>query len=94
MTKPKTKKAAEGSQKPTSNNPSSKKPKAENKTDKLIALLKREDGAALTDITGATGWLPHSARAMLTGLRKKGFILEKTKIDGSTRYIITGGPSA
>ena len=66
---------------------------AENKTDKLIALLKREIGATLTDITGATDWLPHSARAMLTGLRKKGFTLEKTKVEGMTRYTITGDPA-
>jgi hypothetical protein len=62
-----------------------------NKSEELIALLRREGGATLTDITGATGWLPHTARAMLTGLRKKGFTLDKTKVDGSTRY---GSPAS
>ena len=69
-------------------------PRPEKKTDTLISLLKREGGASLDDITEATGWLPHSARAMLTGLRKKGFILDKTQVEGTTRYAITAEPSA
>ena len=38
----------------------------------LVDLLKREGGATLADIVEATGWLPHTSRAALTGLRKKG----------------------
>jgi Protein of unknown function (DUF3489) len=64
------------------------------KTDKVIALMKREGGASLTEITKATGWLPHSARAVLTGFRKKGFTIEKAKADGVTRWSITGEPAA
>ena len=69
-------------------------PKAEKKTDKLIALLQRQGGASVVTITEATGWLPHSARAMLTGLRKKGFMLDKAKVDGTIHYAITAEPSA
>jgi hypothetical protein len=94
MTEPKTSKAAKGTNKPNNSKPAPAKAKGENKTDKLITLLKREGGATLTDITGATSWLPHSARAMLTGLRKKGFTLDRTKVDGTTRYAITAEPSA
>ena len=92
MTTPKTKKAARkvAAKKPVT----ASAPRAEKKTDKLVALLKREGGASLNDITGATGWLPHSARAMLTGLRKKGFALEKSKVDGVTCWSITGEPAA
>ena len=93
MTKPKTTNAKDAG-KPTSNNPARANLRSENKTEKLIALLKRDGGAALGDITGATGWLPHSGRAMLTGLRKKGVTLAKTKVEGSTRYAITAEPSA
>lgn len=60
----------------------------ENKTAKVIALLRREGGATLAEITGATGWLPHSARAALTGVRKKGHTIEKSKADGVTRWTI------
>lgn len=64
------------------------------KNDRVLALLRREKGAALTEITDATGWLPHSARAVLTGLRKKGFTLVKSKVEGVTRYKITAAPAA
>jgi hypothetical protein len=36
----------------------------------------------------ATGWLPHTTRAALTGLRKKGHVIEKTKRDDATCYRI------
>lgn len=68
--------------------------KAEKKTDRVIALLKRDRGASLGEITDATGWLPHSARAVLTGLRKKGHIISKAKGDGVTRWSIAGEPAA
>jgi hypothetical protein len=35
----------------------------------------------------ATGWLPHTTRAALTGLRKKGYAIQKSKNpDGVTVY--------
>jgi hypothetical protein len=56
----------------------------------IIGLLSREEGATLADITAATGWLPHSARAALTGLRQKGHALTSGKEVGGTRtYWIT-----
>jgi DNA-binding MarR family transcriptional regulator len=42
-------------------------------------LLQREEGATLGELIDATGWLPHTTRAALTGLRKKGHAIEKTK---------------
>jgi len=63
--------------------------RAGTKQDAVIALLKRENGASLFDIVDATGWLPHTSRAALTGLKKKGYSLEKDKVDGVTRYRIT-----
>ena len=68
--------------------------KRTNKNDKVITLLKRDGGASLAEITKTTGWLPHSARAVLTGFRKKGFTIEKAKVDGVTRWSITGEPAA
>jgi hypothetical protein len=95
MTTPKTKKpATKAAATPKASMVPRSAPKPANKTDNLIALLKREGGASLTDVTGATGWLPHSARAMLTGLRKKGFTLDKSKVDGVTRWSVTGEPAA
>jgi len=56
----------------------------------LIAdLLRRQQGAALDELIAATGWLPHTTRAALTGLRRKGCTLEKSsRSDGKTAYRI------
>jgi hypothetical protein len=56
---------------------------------RVIALLSREDGATLDDLIAETGWLPHTTRAALTGLRQKGYVLTKSKdADGRTVYHI------
>ena len=61
--------------------------------DKVIALLHRADGATLAEITDVSGWQPHSARAVFTGLRKKGYAIEKTRLDGVNRWLITAVPA-
>jgi hypothetical protein len=52
----------------------------------VVALLQREEGATLAELIDATGWLPHTTRAALTGLRKKGHAIEKSKRDDVTCY--------
>ena len=42
----------------------------------VIELLRRAEGATIIDLTYATGWLPHTTRAALTGLRKRDAGLE------------------
>jgi hypothetical protein len=54
----------------------------------LMDLLRRDQGATLPDLIAATGWLPHTTRAALTGLRKKGHAIAKAKRDGLTCYEI------
>jgi hypothetical protein len=49
-------------------------------------LLAREEGATLDEMIAATGWLPHTTRAALTNLRKKGIAIDKAKVEGVTRY--------
>lgn len=59
-----------------------------NKSGAFEQLLTREGGASLEDLTAATGWQPHSCRAFLTGLRKKGWaIARKQREDGTTIWI-------
>src|SRR5271166_110363 len=41
----------------------------------MIDLLRRADGATIVDLTQATGWLAHTTRAAITGLRKRGYAL-------------------
>jgi uncharacterized protein DUF3489 len=65
-------------------------PRSGSKQTLIIGLLSREEGATLSDITAATGWLPHTARAALTGLRHKGYALTSSKETGSARtYWVT-----
>ena len=61
-------------------------PKRATKQSLVVNLLKREDGIPLSVIVETTGWLPHTARAALTSLRKKGHAVVRTKVDGETRY--------
>ena len=41
----------------------------------VVKMVSRKSGATLDALTDATGWLPHTARAALTGLRKRGYAL-------------------
>jgi len=54
----------------------------------LIAMLKREEGATLDQLVKATGWLPHTTRAALTGLRKKGQVITRSKDERGSCYRI------
>lgn len=67
--------------------------KAGTKQALLVEMLEREGGASLDEITAATSWLPHSARAMLTGLRKRGFTITNEKVGGVRRYRATKAAS-
>ena len=58
------------------------------KQDSVLALLQRNGGATLAAIVEATGWLPHTTRAAMTGLRKKGHVVARIKVDGGTRYSV------
>ena len=59
----------------------------------MISLLQRDSGATLDELVDATGWLPHTTRAALTGLRQKGFVLTKSKNEaGKTVYRIETAP--
>jgi hypothetical protein len=54
----------------------------------VTTLLRRDQGATLAELVEATGWLPHTTRAALTGLRKKGHSLAKTTRNDATCYRI------
>src|SRR4051812_20822935 len=55
----------------------------------VVGLLSQPKGASLNDLIAATGWLPHTARAALTGLRRRGFAIERVPgDDGRSLYRI------
>jgi hypothetical protein len=57
----------------------------------VLDLLKRGEGATLQELVEATGWLPHTTRAALTGVRKKGHVVGKGKRGEVTCYRIEEG---
>ncbi|ATE64128.1 DUF3489 domain-containing protein [Rhizorhabdus dicambivorans] len=52
----------------------------------VAKLLSRNRGATLAEIMDATSWQPHSARAFLSGIRKKKELLKETRRSGETCY--------
>jgi len=61
-------------------------PKAPSKQQQLAALVIRDEGATLEQMIAVTGWLPHTTRAALTGLKKKGYVISSDKVDGVRTY--------
>ena len=55
------------------NEPCQRPPRVGSKLDRLLGMISTDEGATLDELIGATGWLPHTARAALTGLRKRGY---------------------
>ena len=52
-------------------------PREHSKSSRLLNLMQTGTGASLDDMMEATGWQPHTVRAALTGLRKRGFVIER-----------------
>lgn len=66
-------------------------PRAGSKINRLIELLQTGAGRSLDDMIEATGWQAHTVRAAMTGLRKRGYQIDR-KVDGTTTvWSISGG---
>jgi hypothetical protein len=57
-------------------------------------MLRRPEGATILALTEATGWLPHTTRAAITGVRKRGYsvALERSEEGGSV-YRLSNPPT-
>ena len=65
------------------------------KSELVKKLLQRGKGATITELQVATAWQPHSVRAFLSGLRKKGEVLVKEeRKSGETAYRVAAGKVA
>jgi hypothetical protein len=65
-------------------------PRSGSKQALIIKMLSRKAGATLEALVGATGWLPHTTRAALTCLRKRGYMVLLERQDGKpSLYRIT-----
>jgi DNA-binding MarR family transcriptional regulator len=73
----------------TKSNPKPTKPET------ILKLISRSMGANIGALEKATGWKPHSVRAALTGLRKKGHLIERRKDTkrGSVYHLDQGAAS-
>ena len=91
MTKNVSTKAAESSSKQSADKSAKPVP---TKHSQIIALLSREGGASLEEMSTKANWLTHSTRAFMTGLKKKGYKLDSEKVEGVRRYRITSAPAA
>ena len=90
---PKAAEHAQTASPPTAKSKSSKKPAAQTKIGKVVALLVTDEGATLSQMVEATDWLPHTTRAALTGLKKKGYTIARRARNGASLYRITASPA-
>ena len=56
-------------------------PRGGSKLARVIALLERDHGATIEELIAATGWLAHTTRAALTGLRERGYAVVINRSD-------------
>ena len=62
-------------------------PREGSKLAQAIAMLAKPEGTTIAALSSATGWQAHTARAVLTGLRKRGFAIERARAEGATASI-------
>ncbi len=77
---PKSRPAKSKTTKPTvkgDNRPSA--PRAGSKLAKLLKLLGNKRGVTIAQLIAATGWQAHTVRAAITGLRKRGYEIDRRK---------------
>jgi hypothetical protein len=63
--------------------PNSTKPSS--KSSLVLQMLQRPEGVTIAQIVTATSWLPHTTRAALTGLKKKGHEITSEKVEDEER---------
>lgn len=61
--------------------------KAGSKRALILMLLSRAEGVTIDDLIAATGWLPHTTRAALSGLRKSGLTVERFRAAGAVSSV-------
>ena len=66
-------------------------PREGTKIHDVIKMLSRDGGATIGALTAAMRWLPHTTRAARSGLRKRGYAIERSRSGdgGSSAYRLT-----
>jgi hypothetical protein len=70
---------SEGADLATARVPDADRPRASTKRAALIGMLERPEGASVAEIGQRLGWLPHTVRAAMTGLRHAGREVTRSK---------------
>lgn len=66
---------------------------AQTRTEQLVQMMSRPQGATSKAMEEATGWAPHSVRGLIGALKKRGVQVISDKVQGSpTAYRITPKP--
>jgi hypothetical protein len=76
--------------------PNARAPRSTSKLGRVLEMLTADAGTTIGDLTAATGWLEHTTRAALTGLRRRGYELSLTRKerDGASVYRIVASEAA
>ena len=61
--------------------PTTSEPRPGSKIAAVIAILGQKTGATIGELASAMGWLPHTTRAALTGLRRRGYVFAIDRSD-------------
>lgn len=70
-------------------------PRAGSKQAKLVAMLSRKNGITISKASEALGWQNHTTSATMTGLRKRGYEIERVDRDNKENiYVIRGETNA
>src|SRR5713101_6578716 len=78
---------SEGADLATARMPDADRPRASTKRAVLIGMLERPEGASVAELGQRLGWLPHTVRAAMTGLRHAGREVTRSKDgDGQSVY--------
>src|SRR6266446_3387644 len=76
---------SEGADSANDKAPSADRPLASTKRALLIGMLERPEGASVAEIGQRLGWLPHTVRAAITGLRHAGREVTRSKDAAANR---------
>lgn len=64
---------------PTKETAEIKAPRVGTKQAKLVSMLSRKAGVTLAKASGALGWQRHTTSAAMTGLRKRGYTINRVE---------------
>ena len=66
-----------------------KPPRAGSKLDKFVGMLSRKSGVTISKASESFGWQTHTTRATLTGLKKRGYQIDrKDRVGKDSIYTI------